>query len=87
MFAHSLFQAFDIAIDVAVKQLKEETEIFSVALVGRGGHKEVMVGHPGQSFAKLVGQCLIVATGCAHFVRLVHDDEVPMAAKQAFLGI
>ena len=87
MLLHRLFQAFHVAVDVAVEQFKEQAEVVSVALVRRGGHQEVMVRHGRQRLAELVGEGLLVATGGAHFVGLVHDDEIPMAAEEAFLGV
>ena len=87
MLAHRLLEALHVAIDVAVEQLEEQAEVLRVALVRRRRHEEVVIGHCRQRLAELVGERLLVAAGGAHLVRLVHDDEVPVAAEQAFLGV
>ena len=48
-------QALDVAVDVAVEQREEEAEVLGVALVRRGRHQQVVVGHLRQRFAQLVG--------------------------------
>ena len=85
--AHGLFQALDVAVDILVQQLQEQAEVVRVALVGRGGHEEEVVGHLGEMLTELIGQRLLVRTVGAHLVGLVHDDEVPVAAQQALAGI
>ena len=53
----------------------------------RGRHQEEVVGHLGELLAELVGEGLLVAGVGAHLVGLVHDDEVPAGAEQAFVGV
>jgi len=43
---HCLFQAFHIAINILIQQFEEQAEVLRVTLVRRGGHQEIMVGHP-----------------------------------------
>ena len=88
VLAHGLLQAFHIAVSaITIEQLQEEAEVFRVPLVRRGGHQEVVVRHARQGLAKLVGEGLVVAAGGAHFVRLIYDNEVPVAAEEAFFGV
>ena len=53
----------------------------------RGSHQQVVVGHRGERLAELVGEGLVVRTGRTHFVGLVHDDQVPVAAEQTVRGV
>src|SRR3989338_1949348 len=41
----------------------------------------------GQSFTKLIGEGLLVCAVGAHLVGLVNNDEVPLAAEEALVGI
>ena len=87
MRAHRLFEALHVAVDVPVEQRQEEAEVLRVALVRRGRHQQVVVGHLGERLAELVGERLLVGAVGAHLVRLVDDDQVPVAAEQALLGV
>ena len=87
LLAHGLLQALHVAVNVAVKQFEEEAEVFRVALVRSGGHQQVMIRHLGEFHPEVVGERGLVAAGGAHFVRLVHNDEIPVAAEEAFPGI
>ena len=46
-----------------------------------------MIGHLGEFGTQIVSERGFIAAGGAHLVRLVHDDQIPMAAEQAFLGV
>ncbi len=85
--AHGLFQALDVAVDVPVQQLQKKAEVRGVSLVWGGGHQQVMVATPGELLTKLVGQRLLVMAVGSHLVGLIHDDQVPVAAQQALLGV
>ncbi|HEV3257947.1 MAG TPA: hypothetical protein VG013_13760 [Gemmataceae bacterium] len=85
--AHGLLQALDVAVDVLVEQFQEQAEVLRVALVGRGRHQQEVVGPLCEFLAQLVSKRLLVPAGGAHLVRLIHDDEVPLAAQQAVLGV
>ena len=82
-----LLKALDVAVDVAVQQREEQAEVLGVALVGRGGHEQEVVGHRRKRLAELVGERLAVAGVGAHLVGLVDDDEVPARPEQALLGV
>jgi len=56
-------------------------------LWGVAGHKQVVIGHPGKRLAEPIGVGLTVFAGGAHLVGLIHDDEVPTGAEQAFAGV
>ena len=84
---HGVFQALDVAVDILVEQRQEPAEVFGVPLVRRGRHQQVVVGHAGERFAEPVGERLAVVGVGAHLVGLVDDDEVPMRAEQALLGV
>ena len=87
MPSHRFFKALDVAVDVAVEQFQEQAEVLRVALVRRGRHQQVVVGHRRERLAELVGERLLVGAVGAHLVRFVDDDEIPVAAEQAFLGV
>jgi hypothetical protein len=84
---HGLLQAFHVAVHVTVQQFQEEAEILWVTLVRGGGHQQVVVGHRGQGFTQAVSEGLLIGTVGAHLVRFVYNDEVPVAAQEAVLGI
>ena len=46
-----------------------------------------MVGHAGEGLAEAVSERLAVVGVGAHLVRLVDDDQVPVRAEQALLGV
>ena len=46
-----------------------------------------MIGTGTEFCSKVVGERGLVATGGAHFVGFVHDDEVPLTAEQALFGV
>ena len=50
-------------------------------------HQKVVIRHLRQGFAEPIGEGLLVIAICAHFVGFIHDDEVPVASQQRFLGI
>ncbi len=85
--SHRLLEALHVAVDVAVEQFEEEAEVLRVALVRRRRHQKIVVGHRRQRLAELVGERLLVRAVGRHLVRLVDDDEVPVAAEQALLGV
>ena len=87
VLAHGVLQALDAAVHVRVEQGQEPAEVVLVALVRRRGHEQVVVGHPGERLTQPVGVGLAVLAGGAHLVGLVHDDEIPARAEQAFAGI
>ena len=60
---HRLFEALDVAVDVAVEQREEQAEVLRVALVRRRRHQQVVVGHLRERLAELVGERLLVV-GC-----------------------
>jgi hypothetical protein len=84
---HGVLQALDAAIHIRVEQGEEPAEVVLVALVGRRGHQQVVVGHPGERLAQPVGVGLAVFGRGAHLVGLVHNDEVPAGAEQALSGV
>ena len=84
---HGIFEASDVAVNVLVQQRQEPAEVLGVALVRRGRHQQVVVGHVRERLAESIGQRLPVVGVGTHLVGLVHDDEVPVRAEQALLGV
>ena len=84
---HSLLQAFHIAVNVLIEEREEKAKVFRIALVRRRRHQEVVIRHLRKRLAKLVRQGFFVGAISAHLVRLIDDDEIPMAAKQRLLGV
>mgnify|MGYP001587056816 CR=1 FL=1 len=72
---------------LAIITKEEKAEIIRVALVRRGRHKQIVVGHRGQRLAELIGERFVVGAGRTHLVRLVHDDQVPSASTKAVAGV
>jgi hypothetical protein len=46
-----------------------------------------VIGHAREGFTQPIGEGLLVVGVGAHLVGLIHDDEVPVGAEQALLGV
>ena len=71
-----------VGVGVAVEQLQKQREVLRVALVGRGGQEQEVVGAVAQQLAQGVTLALVGLVARRHAVRLVNDDQVPMHLPQ-----
>ena len=80
---HSFMNGFYVCVCVFVEELQKEAEVVGVALVWRGGEKEIVVSRVPEQFAERVTRGLAGRRGPGHAVGLVHDDQVPMNLPQS----
>ena len=84
---HRRLKALDVAVDVFVEEGEEPSEMLRVALVRRGRHEEIVVGHLRKGPTEAVGVGRVVVVAGAHLVGLVDDDEIPPRTEQALTGV
>ena len=80
---HRLPDGAHVRVRIAVEELEEQGEVLRIALVGRRGQQQDVIGAVAQQLAQPVALALVGFVARRHPVRLVHDHQIPVRLPQS----